>query len=189
MWCGYQRLVLLAPPKQGSLQERLFSLMTFGIPVKLMPIQEDGSIDLEHHTIWLEQRRKIEANQKSENHQVSGSILPGPMDILFGRDKIAQSHPGNARFLHVISTLQEHYDSAATKEERFVVAAGIVLRIKESGRRFLKFDDSNWTVVDDKAARYKVTNAFRSNRKKQNIAASKADLTASSSLLLKRKAG
>ena len=145
--------------------------MTFGIPVQVMPVQVDGSIDLEHHKLWVDQQRKIEARRRRDGHQgCRFAIIPGQKDILFGRDKIARSHPGNARFLHLISTLQEQYDGASSKEERFIISAGIVSSIKESGGRFLKFEEAGWEVVDDTVARYKVTNTFRSYRKKQNSA-------------------
>ena len=93
--------------------------------------------------------------------------------MLFGRDKVAQSHPGNARYLHLISTYQEQYDSVGSKDERFIISSEIVLQIRESGGRFLKFDGTGWENVDDTTARYKVTNAFRSYRKKEVANAAK----------------
>ena len=171
----------------GSFQERLFSLMTFGIPVHLMPTQVDGTIDLKQHKLWLDQRRALEAIPRVVDHNKVTCVIPSPKDILFGRDKIAQSHPGNVRFLHLIAALQQQYDSANSKEQRFVISSGIVLSIKEVEGRFLKCDDHGWTVVDDKTARFKVTNAFRSHRRKQNANVSKKEALTSEKRCPKRK--
>ena len=150
----------------GSLQERFFELSTFGIPVQLLPITVEGELNLEHHKLWVEQRRSLESLNLSSLDQVERCLVPGPKDILLGRDKVARSHTGNLRFQHIITTHQEDYDNAVSKDERSIIAASIVLSIKESGGRFLKCDEASWVQVSDDAARDKVTNAFRSRRLK-----------------------
>lgn len=173
--------------KPGSYQEQIFELMTFGIPVQFMPVKTDGSLDMEHHKIWMHQRKNSEATKRCDDHQQVSCIIPGPKDVLFGRDKIAQSHPGNSRYLHLISTCQEEYDRVGSREERFVISTRILLGIKESGGRFLKFDGVGWAVVDDSTARDKVTNAFRSYRRKQNANAMKKDSVTAETIRFKRK--
>ena len=174
---------------KGSLQERFLSLMTFGIPVNVLPLQKDGNTELEYHKLWLEQRKRLEAKQRNnESPQELTYVIPGPKDILFGRDKLAQSHPGNVHYLNLISKYQDLYDNAGTKEKRFVISSCILCNIKESGARFLKFDGYGWVVADDTTARYKVTNAFRSYRKKQTANhASKKDSVLIDYPSLKRK--
>ena len=81
---------------------------------------------------------------------------------------MARSHTGNIRYYHIIATHQEQYDDARSHDERSIIAAAIVLSIKESGGRFLKLDGTNnsWLVVDDDTARVKVTNSFRTRRRR-----------------------
>ena len=157
----------------GSLQEQLFKLMTFGIPVQVLPISSDGKIHLEHHKLWLEQRKNREAHER--NGAVSASeakhcVIPGPKDVIFGRDSIARTHLGNARYINIIASHQQQYDDCPTTYDRTIIAADIVLRIKESGGRFLKLDRAGrWVVVDDEAAKDKVTSAFRGRRRRSKI--------------------
>ena len=128
----------------------------------------DGELQLEHHKLWVEQRRNLEAIKSSTDDKGERCIVPGPKDILLGRDKLARSHTGNIRFHHITAIRQEEYDKATSKDERSVIAASIVLSIKEAGGRFLKLDKASWVVVSDEAARDKVTNAFRSRRMRAN---------------------
>ena len=142
--------------------------MTFGIPVQVLPITVQGEKQLEHHKLWLESRRNIESAQPSDR-KGERCVVPGPMDIVFGRDALARAHLGNLRFRKIIHDRQERYDHAASHDERSVIAADIVLGIKESGGRFLKLEKASWIVVNDETARDKVTNAFRSRRSDRRV--------------------
>ena len=127
----------------------------------------DGELQLEHHKLWVEQRRNLEALKSSSvDETIDRCVVPGPYDVLHGRDKLAKSHMGNIRFHHIIANHQEVYDNAVSKEERSIIAASIVLSIKEAGGRFLKPDKASWVQVSDEVARNKVTNAFRNSRMK-----------------------
>ena len=152
----------------GSLQERFFELLTFGIPVQLLPATNDGEFQLEHHKLWVEQRQNLEMIHSSSDDKDERCLVPRPDDILMGRDKLARSHTGNIRFHHIIATRQEEYNNAPSKDEKTIIAASIVLSIKESRGRFLKLDEASWVIVSDEAARDKVTNAFRSRRRSAN---------------------
>ena len=104
----------------------------------------------------------------SSDHENENSIIivsiPGPVDVLLGRDKMALCHTGNFRYSQVIQEYHERYDSAS-RNEKTVIATEIVEKVKGYGGRFLKAHSMGWTVVEDKIAREKVSNAFRSRRK------------------------
>ena len=156
----------------GSFTERHFALMTFGIPTQFLPVDVDGNIQLEHHNLWLEQRRQSESMRERNQDQdpalqdtKSPPVIPGSLDVLFGREKTSQVHPGNARYHMIITSNIELYDSTASKQGKTELALRLIREIKESGGRFLKLEKEGWVVVDDDAARVKVANAFRSRRK------------------------
>ena len=165
--------------------------MTFGIPTELLPVDLQGDIRLENHKLWLEQRRSLEANrQRKSLGEIPSVVVPGPKDVLFGRGKFAQSHVGNVRYYNIIASRQTQYDNASSLEERSLVAADILLSIKEFGGRFLKSEKTSWVVVDDAMARDKVTNAFRTRRRKLNAVGSSLNepaRTASQDIRPKRK--
>ncbi|KAL3943359.1 MAG: hypothetical protein SGBAC_002562 [Bacillariaceae sp.] len=55
--CKFMRLRMRL--HHGSDQECKYQLMTHGIPVDLIPVEQDGSVNLTNHLEWIEQRRKL----------------------------------------------------------------------------------------------------------------------------------
>jgi hypothetical protein len=82
--------------------------MTFGIPVKGFPLTHDGEILLENHKELLNRRRNLDEKRTD----LGRIILPGPYDVLFGRGKSFQEHPGNMRYRQLIESHMEMYEAA-----------------------------------------------------------------------------
>ena len=145
-----------------------YDLMTYGIPTNLLPVTSEAKIELDNHRLWLQQRRNQEEacnrNVDSSDSMVT-TLVPGPLDILMGRDKVAREHVGNRRLVQMIEENKQAYDDAPSKAEKTLLATQMVHMIKESGGRFLKSEDVGWVEADELAARDKITNAFRSIRK------------------------
>jgi hypothetical protein len=148
-----------------------YELMTFGIPTKVLPINADGEIDLDHHSRWLQRRRILEATniEDSEYH----TNVPNLSDVLFGKEKSVQEHSGNIRYLNLIAEFWDRYDGAKKIEKKSITGEMVDL-VKKSGGRFLKMDDFGWVEVSDIIAREKVSNAFRDRRKAVNRAQARA---------------
>jgi len=90
-------------------------------------------------------------------------------DIKFGRGKPLQRHPGNIWFRTLISDHFEEYNSM-DKKKQTEFSRHIVDAIKKKGRRFWKEQEGGsgiWVLVDDDAAREKVSITFRTERKKR----------------------
>jgi hypothetical protein len=146
--------------------------MTFGLPVDAFPIKhdEDDVSLLDNHNSWLTRRKKLEVldNTSDDKHERGHAWIsePGPLDVLMGRGLKAQVHPGNLRYRNIIAERQEVYNKSLIYEKT-VMTMEIVRLIKESGGRFLRRDGwyAGWKLVDDKAARVKVSSAFRDRRK------------------------
>lgn len=92
----------------------------------------------------------------------------GPYDILFGRGKGVQAHPGNKRLREHVETNLERYEKA-NRLEKTLIAEMIVRSIKDTSGRFLKLESASrgggWTEVDFDTARDKIAHAFRTRRK------------------------
>ena len=147
--------------------ECCYELMTFGIPTQVIPFDEEGIINLDNHQKWIRARKHLEVHTDiMEQHSLLRTVLPGPRDVLMGRDKIAQCHPGNYLYLRVIDDFQERYNNAPSKKEKGMMAVEIMNMIKESGGRFLKMDDQfGWVEAEDSLSKDKITTAFRSKRR------------------------
>jgi hypothetical protein len=160
---GSNTVVVLWFTVNGSHTEMQYELLTYGIPMNFFPHNLDGEPLLDEHRKWIQQRRKKEKTiQKSVTERII--ILPGPYDVLFGREKMAQEHPGNFRYLRILDEHRDRYDSVP-KDGKTDVAVAVVEKVKSSSGRFLKIDGAGWVEVDDRTARLKVSMAFRSKRR------------------------
>jgi len=159
-------------PHYGTVAEIEFELQTFGIPTHVSPMQKDGSWSVNYHQEWLamnlakeaKDAEKIEGDETCTKETI---IVPRRFDVLFGRGKIAKSHTGNLRALHLCEMNYPRYESSITgKYGKTDVAEQIVSIIHESGGRFLKPETDGWVEVDDEAAREKISHFFRHMRHK-----------------------
>lgn len=151
---------ILSLSVSGTHMEIQYKLLTFGIPMKVFPVTIEGEAKVDQHLEWIQQRRIRE-----ESIQDSKLItVPGPFDVIMGRDRLAQEHPGNFHYLDAIETHLVMYDTLS-KVKKTKLSDQIVDGIHESGGRFLKRDKTGWIEIDDRTARYKVSMAFRSKRR------------------------
>jgi len=152
----------------GSYTEIMYSLLTFGIPSNLIPVNSDGSIKVDAHLERLEKRKKFERDylEGKATLQDQVTIIPGPFDILLGRGKMSQENVGNMRYRDVIQSYEERYERAR-KSEKTQIAAEVVQSIKKGNGRFLKEHYGDFIEIPDSRAREKVSHSFRSLRQNQ----------------------
>ena len=133
--------------------------MTFGIPADILPITPSGDLRLEAHQDYCKKLKKY----AGVNGPVDRLVVPGTYDVLLGRGKPLQKHPGNLRYHHSIESFHSRYEEAQ-KLEKTNLSRLIVQMMKDEGSRFLKQDELGWIEIDDDAARYKVSHTFRNHR-------------------------
>jgi hypothetical protein len=94
---------------------------------------------------------------------------PLPQDVLFGRGRPIQNHPGNVRFREILDHYADDYDNDDLIQKK-MVALQVVHRVTSSGARFLKpMDNNHWAQVEDKAVYKKVCQFFRTRRGKKSL--------------------
>jgi hypothetical protein len=83
-------------------------------------------------------------------------------DIVFGRGRGYQNHPGNLRMREIIDKYKTQYHSLKRQEKREMVE-GVYNEIVEDGARFLKKleDEDTWVKVDVPVALQKVSHTLR----------------------------
>lgn len=148
---------------EGTDMECQYQLMTFGISSRLLPVNQEGEINLTYHQEWLSNRRRLEASQSKDGNKLRRIHIPGPDDVLLGRGRLIQEHPGNVRFRFIVEEYRADYE-AVPKLEKTYIAGRIVERIINSGGRFLKEDGIGWVEVEHATARAKVSHLFRNTR-------------------------
>jgi hypothetical protein len=144
----------------GSHSEVQYSLMSFGIPVDIFPLTYDGGVKVAQQAKWIA-RRKIKDRHIQQHGTFEGVELPGRDDILFGRGRKYQFHPGNNKMRVLVRDLYPQY-SELSKVKKVEMAWSVTLDLKKNGR-FLKQHPENgyWMPVPDDEAQKKVAVAFR----------------------------
>jgi hypothetical protein len=138
--------------------------MTYGIQMDRLPTTDNGNFPLDNHHNWIAQRQRLESMEETGDEQEE-LIVPGPHDVVMGRQWEAQSHVGNIGFRGIINKHGDAYDQAK-KQEKTAISQAVVREIKASGSRFLKLEGTDhYVLVGDKSARVKVGSAFRDRRK------------------------
>jgi hypothetical protein len=135
----------------GSHSDNQYTLLTFGISNHLLPVTSEGEYKVKAHRKWIQQRREEE--RKGDN--ITRIVLPSQEDVLFGRGKPIQEHPGNVRYHYILDLYQAKYEEA--KKFQKMEVSNLVLQViaKQNGR-FLKQDGAGWVEVDQDQAREKV---------------------------------
>eukprot|EP00980_Cylindrotheca_fusiformis_P030810 scaffold25454_cov127-Cylindrotheca_fusiformis.AAC.1 len=149
----------------GSHSECQYSLATFGINVADFPVDLNGILKLTNHTKWLERRQIKEHCLKMDIVKDGAVDIPCRSDVLLGRGRPFNSHPGNKRLHEIIADFYAKYNQLF-RSQKTKLAADIVQMVHEYGGRFLKQDEETamWVEVSDLEARNKVAHGFRRKR-------------------------
>ncbi|KAL3910325.1 MAG: hypothetical protein SGILL_007735, partial [Bacillariaceae sp.] len=150
----------------GTHQEVLYELMTFGIPHDAVPISEDGKIKTKLLLELLDMKQVIEERTSSMSAEVARTyvLFPSRKDVLFGKGRRLQSHPGNISLKHRVDDMLSSYESL-NKQGKTDLADTVVDTLKAKGGRFLSQDNGVWMETTDEIARSKVAQMFRNRRK------------------------
>lgn len=148
----------------------MYTLLTFGISSDALSLRAGKKeIDLEDLKAWIQKRKQSEDRRAASvdgKKQKQKSAPPGQYDVISGRGKSTQNHPGNVRLRHWIDSSRTKYENAKLLEKT-LIAERIVHTIKGLSGRFLKQDgDGGWVEVGDDLARDKISHAFRDQRRK-----------------------
>jgi hypothetical protein len=147
-------------PSQGSHTEVQYSMMTFGVPVQALPITNEGELKLANHRKWIA-RRKARDMEMIKTGSFEGIDVPSHSDILLGRGRVFQDHPGSVKLRSWVTTYVDEFKTAS-KQDKALIKTRIVESMKGSGARFLKRrSDGWWEEVSEDAALEKVGASFR----------------------------
>jgi hypothetical protein len=100
------------------------------------------------------------------NNGVDKVNQPGEFDILCGRGRAFQEHPGNRVLRHMVELHMERF-KRAKRNYKSPITSEIVAAFNANGNHFLKQDDETecWEEINDEVAKEKVNHCFRSRLK------------------------
>ena len=148
---------------RGTYQEKMYSLMTYGIPISAVESSwsEAGVVKTKSITDLMNMMRIRDTIGLQRREAV---LIPLNSDILCGKGKPFQLHVGNLMMQNLVEELLGEY-SERNKSGKTRLIQEIVQKLKDDrGSRFLSKDQGVWLEVADDVAVAKVSQLFRSRR-------------------------
>ena len=154
----------------GSDTELNHILGTFGIPVDSRPVNKTGCLRRDILNLWL--YRHMTANESeslSALHSCASSTSSATAgirkkDILFGRGRLVQFHPGNVEYRNFLEDHAEEHDTAPRTLRR-KVAIDLTSQLIGRGLRFMQLTENEWVERNFEESVVKVSQFFRTLRR------------------------
>eukprot|EP00980_Cylindrotheca_fusiformis_P005720 scaffold1192_cov58-Cylindrotheca_fusiformis.AAC.14 len=174
----------------GSDMEIQYTLQSHGISLSTCPVDSSGEFRQTMLNTWYEhhlERMKStglcvdqlvysipSANtartgmESEEKRRLYSTVDVRATDVLLGRGRGFQDHPGNIRFRNALQEYRHAYDTAPKWQKRRI-AVELRRMLAVDGVRFLEqVDGTKWVESDVKAVEAKIGQLFRSARKKND---------------------
>jgi hypothetical protein len=111
-------------------------------------MSDSGDLMRGTHLKWVKARKSLEKGAGDQIPQ-NRALLPTHSDVLFGRGRPYQDHPGNQRVGLMVESLMTR-SNGLKKLEKTALCQELVDEIKKSGGRFLKQASGGvWEVGND----------------------------------------
>ena len=111
--------------------------------------------------------KEVEEKRKSADALADKIVVAKNNDVVLGRGKSFQNHPGNQKLSMMIEQNQSRYQQA-NRNDKTTISKDLVAMVQnDMGGRFLQKDEQNpsfWTVASEQAARLKVAHSFRAGK-------------------------
>lgn len=155
----------------GTEIECQYSLMSFGIPLGVLPLKADGTVDFRHHREWINRVERgandeILGNSAKELEEKAHGCLPKHEDVLLGRGRRGLNWPGNIELRRMVKEAQPRYESV-DRYNKQLIAHTIYHRMKKTGAQFLKpldGDKNLFVAVEQNKACDRIAHLFRNLR-------------------------
>jgi hypothetical protein len=135
--------------------------MTFGIPVDSLPVTYEGELKTNTHAKWVV-RQEVKDSTLMCTGKHEGIDLPSRNDVILGRGKPCQDHPGNIQMRDLVDIHLDDYKSSKILGQKTALAEKIVASIKQSSCQFLKRNADGWGLdVPNEEAVVKVLKTFK----------------------------
>lgn len=109
-----------------------------------------------------------QAQSQAQRTKASSVISPSDSDVLSGRGRFLQNHPGNQRFRKFVEDHFHEYDALA-RYDRMAFTTNLTNILLEDKIRFLEQTiRGDWVTLNLQEVRKKVSQQFRTLRKKHN---------------------
>ncbi|KAL3905251.1 MAG: hypothetical protein SGILL_009751 [Bacillariaceae sp.] len=150
----------------GDLEMR-YAIMSFGIPVDLIPLTETGKIKTKNLLQWIKVRQELESSQVTPSSPVE---CPNSSDVVFRFGQSNMEHPGNVVFRGLLEKYYDQHRKTTSSNEKRVVTWSVVEELEKHNGRFLIWDSQGWWVpiLDRAQVRQKVAVCLKDHTRRLN---------------------
>jgi hypothetical protein len=129
----------------------------------MMQMTEDFLMETTRDISDLAKNVRATSACDAEMKPLAANFVPGPMDAICARGKVALSHSGNRRFRLSVSMNLERYSKAATKLDKSIIVSAVIDSVRQASPDggFIKKTGGFWFEVGDHVAREKAGQSFR----------------------------
>ena len=151
----------------GTYTEIMYSLLGYGIPVDVFPSNDGIAIKRTNLNRWIAKYVARDKEQAKNGGRFSGIDLPTRNDVLTGKGKPIQHHPGNVQLRTLVNSHMEEYKANKLQSKMAVNKVISIIRARQ-GRFLSKDNEGWWRELSDLDAIDKVTKTFLTVRTNQN---------------------
>jgi hypothetical protein len=172
----------------GSDLEIEYSLMTFGAPCGILFQKQGHAKRQEIHDGFKRRHAELEtmAKKKQLEEETKSRVFlaPNPKDVLIGRGRPYQDFSGNRRLAFLIDANLKRYREHS-RFEKTCLTMDLVKSVLAYGGRFIERTDLGWKLIDESAAREKISRGFRTKFAKNTAASGGATADAAGAVVTK----
>lgn len=142
----------------------------------------EGEKDEKEGYSSVDESKKQEEEVAATFKGYDGELQPRVIDVVCGRGKAFNRHPGNRKMHDAVTKLKYQYRDSTSQEEKSQIAHTVLRAIQDPGGKFLKYDDSKrqWQELTYKNALKKIYHSIRDslyNDRSTNLNDQEAEIT------------
>lgn len=136
----------------GLTMENQYRLMTYGIPVRGIPVTSTGTIKTKNHLLWLKHRRIFEMERAKDPSIVSSWVdVPNVNDVLFRAGGGNSHHYGNIEFEQTVEMYLPAYNATNDRTVKKDIRNEVIELVKSNNGRFLEMNKKHgrWEEITE----------------------------------------
>ena len=128
----------------GTYTEIMYSLLGYGIPVDVFPSTDGMVIKKRNWNQWISKYMARDMEMAKNGGVFSGIDLPSRNDVLWGKGRPIQHHPGNVQLRELVEDYLDEYQATHPSVDKMEIVHKVCSMIKARSGRFLQKDDDGW---------------------------------------------
>ena len=128
----------------GTYIDILYSLLSYGIPVDMFPSTDGVGVKKRNWNQWIAKYVARDKELVTNGGVFSGVDLPTRNDVLWGKGRPIQHHPGNVQLRQLVEDYLDEYQAVHLLVDKTAIVQKVCSIIRARSGRFLQKDFEGW---------------------------------------------